>query len=326
MGSRRALSILRAAPFLIALLAAPSARADATASERAMARRKMDDGYERRARGDLAGALADFVAADAIMHVSTAGLDVARTLADLGRLIEARARAVEVTHLPAIAREPLALRTARAQAASLVSNLELRIPRLRISVDGDDSLPQRWTLDGRELSSAALAGPILVDPGGHELRLDRGTEHFAFDIRVAEGEQRDVRAPPPEVAPPVAARTAAAPLPLPPVQLPAAGEHKTSTLPGRVMWGSFLTAGAAVAVGTVTGALALNAAADGREGCVGGRCPPSTWGALDRARTLADVSTVSLLVGGLAFATGLVALWLRAPSPRRPSDVAALSW
>ena len=293
MGSDRAFAlIVQAASLSLVLLGSATARADATASERATARKRMDDGYQRRARGDLEGALADFLAADAIMHVTTTGLDVARTLGDLGRLREARARALEVTRLPPLAREPLPLRAARLQASALVVSLESRIPRVRIRVDGEEAY-QHWTLDGQDIPIAALAQPIMVDPGDHQIRLDRGAEHFSFDVHVVEGELRDVQAP---VAEPqtVADRRPASPVRAEPaaLPLPPASVVQPSRLGSGVMLSGFVTAGAAFGIGAVTGGLALRDAAEGRSGCVGGRCPPSTWSNLDRAQTLADVSTV----------------------------------
>ena len=58
--------------------------------DRETARTLMQQGRELTAKGDLKEALKRFKGADDIMHVPTTGLEVARTQAPLGLLVEAR--------------------------------------------------------------------------------------------------------------------------------------------------------------------------------------------------------------------------------------------
>src|SRR5262245_601390 len=67
--------------------------------EREKARKLFEDGKSRRDRGDKGGALQSFQAADKIMAVPTTRLAVARALATLGRLVEAREAALSVAQM-----------------------------------------------------------------------------------------------------------------------------------------------------------------------------------------------------------------------------------
>ena len=72
-----------------------------------------------------------------------------------------------------------------------------------------------------------------------------------------------------------------------------------------VTYAAFGVAGVGVAVGAVTGILALGHASDARKGCEGSTCLSSTSGDFDAAHTLATVSTIAFVVGGLAAAAGV---------------------
>ena len=87
MDSRRVrLAILAG---VAAILGARAAAAQSTAVDRETARALMREGRELRDSGDLASALKQFEAANGIMHVPTTELEVARTQAALGLLVEA---------------------------------------------------------------------------------------------------------------------------------------------------------------------------------------------------------------------------------------------
>jgi hypothetical protein len=60
-----------------------------TASEKETARGLMDEGHAKDDRGDHAGALESFRAADALMHVPTTGLEVGRQQVALKLLVAA---------------------------------------------------------------------------------------------------------------------------------------------------------------------------------------------------------------------------------------------
>src|SRR5690606_24093782 len=66
--------------------------------------------------------------------------------------------------------------------------------------------------------------------------------------------------------------------------------------------------GALLAVGGITGALALKGERDLDQRCHGGVCPASEQDALDSARTFASVSTITSIAGAAIGVTGLILL------------------
>src|SRR5438105_2853150 len=105
MNLRRTISISLAAALL---LGAAAAGAEPNAADRENARRLMAEGRKKRDANDLARALQAFQAADALMHVPTTGLELAKTLAQMGRLAEAREKALAVVRTPETDGEPKA--------------------------------------------------------------------------------------------------------------------------------------------------------------------------------------------------------------------------
>ena len=114
MASRRAPAL--AVGFILGAVASVAHAAEPTAAEKVTARGMMDEGHARRDAGDHKAALAQFQGADAIMHVPTTGLEVAREQVALGQLVEARDTLQRVIRTPATGDEPEAFRTARTDA------------------------------------------------------------------------------------------------------------------------------------------------------------------------------------------------------------------
>src|SRR5262249_47329328 len=83
-----------------------AASAEPTAGEKADARASMAEGRALRSQRNFEGALRSFNAADRIMHVPTTGLEVARTLEAMGRLVEARSTLGRVMTIPVQPTDP----------------------------------------------------------------------------------------------------------------------------------------------------------------------------------------------------------------------------
>src|SRR5206468_3380628 len=92
-GSGTYLKPARASLAVVAAIAsfalATSSFAAATAADRETARALVQEGKLRKEKNDLPGALQSFKGADAIMHVPTTGMLVARTQVDMGLLVDA---------------------------------------------------------------------------------------------------------------------------------------------------------------------------------------------------------------------------------------------
>ena len=115
------------------------------------------------------GALARFKAADSIMGVPTTGFEVARTQADLGLLIEARATLRRVLAIPQRPEDPEPFSIARDKAKRLDAELSQRIGAVRVLVLGVTHRHVFVTVDHDEVPAAALGLPFRVNPGTHRV-------------------------------------------------------------------------------------------------------------------------------------------------------------
>lgn len=302
--------------------AGPTPR-DPTAAERETARSLAATGNGKFKAGDYAGALAAYLAADAIMAVPTTGYLVATAQDKLQRLLEARETALRVARSSASPGEPSQFAAARKGAAKLAADLAQRIPSLRIEVTSSrlplpDDVPVDLDIDGRRVPGPATRLAHKVDPGAHQITVAApGFEQQRESVTVAEGQERVVtvtlvRARPSTPEPPVSTvpsgprpqASSTPPRTPPPARAPPDEPGKLSPL----VFVGYGTAGVGLLVGTITGIVALSADQAAQEGCVGTRCPLANKSDAERALMLADVSTASFIVAGAGAAVGTVAL------------------
>src|SRR5688500_3409778 len=133
--------VMRFASYPIRLLFALSlvsslAFAEPTEAEKKKARVLMEEGDDFSSKRDYAHALEKYQAADALMGVPTTGIEVARTLASLGKLVEARDIALKITRSPVLPKEPDVFAKARQNAQTLADQLATRIPSIEVVVKG----------------------------------------------------------------------------------------------------------------------------------------------------------------------------------------------
>jgi hypothetical protein len=286
------------------------ASAESPSSRRQLARDLMKRGNELRAARDFEGALNAFRAADDIMHVPTTGFEVARSEAQLGRLVEARDTLARLAQVPARPDEPQAFKEAREYARLLDVEIGPRIPKIRLRVDvADDARAESdvvVSVDGENVPTAALDIPYALDPGKHTIVANALDGRQAKEeIIVREGEESAV----------VLALTSDRPAaPLQPVahEGPRATARPASRSGLPIVWIAFGTAGGAALVGSVAGIASWARANSASARCNGSQCPPSTYGDIDAAHAFATVSTISFVVAGVAAAVGAVTL-LTAP-------------
>lgn len=271
-----------------------------TAADRATARQLMLEGRTLRHGKDLEGALEKFRAADALMNVPTTGLELARTQAELGMLVEALDTCARVIRHPATPGEPGPFREAREEAKNLRKELRQRIPFLRFVFTEGDIDRVELRVDGVAIPKEALRTPRLVNPGRHEVVLTAGAHRQVVPVMVEEGETREVALDLPKSSP--------LEEPLPP---PSDG-------PNPWVLGGFTTAAVGGAVGTVTGLIAWSER--NKLECRDSACVGDDKDRLDRAYQYANVSTVGFIVGGIGAAIGVGAL-LTSGSDKRDADV-----
>lgn len=280
--------------------AAAAAPSDA---EKKQARALMEEGDAAAASKDHARALEKYRAADAIMHVPTTGLEVARMLVAVGRLIEARDAALAVTRLPPGPDEPEAFASARARAEQLAASIADRIPSLEVMVKGiEPGADFELRIDGKVVPAAAAKLPQKLDPGKHFVVVSsRGRRAAKKAVDLAEGVKDAVEI----VLAPPGATTDAEPAATKKTEPEAVtGEKKTSSL----VYIGFGAAAVGLAVGSVTGFMSLGKAASAKDQCSGNRCPPAAKDDIDSSKSLANISNVGFGVAIVGAAIGVYGL------------------
>ena len=287
-----------ACAIVLALLSRTEPAAAQSAADRETALSLMDDGDAKRDKGDRAGALKSYQAADALMHVPTTGLEVGRAQVALGLLLEARETLASVVRLPVKPNESPVLAAARKAAEQLSADLAPRIPSLAITVTTSGfppdaaPLPVTVTVDGEPIPPAALVAPRKVNPGAHVVTARAGSIEKREDVTVAERVVRpvllDVRPLPPEPPP----------------------SPHASSLPSTLVFTGFGVAIVGIGVGAVTGIVSLSKVSSVKDDCTNDHCPADRQSALDSAKTFGTISTIAFFVGGAGAAAGIVGLVL----------------
>jgi hypothetical protein len=186
--------------------------------------------------------------------------------------------------------------------------LEPRMPYLTLRPDRETPRGTVVRIDGVELGEGSFGVPLPMDPGPHELELVRGqgapAHRESFALR--EGEHRDL---PLQLAEPTP--TAASPSPAPLGTSPPLDDGHE-----RLHW-AYVAGGvgvAGVALGTVTGIVALNKKSTADANCNDrlGVCNRAGVDANESGKTYATLSALGLGVGVIGLAAGAY-LWLTAP-------------
>ncbi|MDB4938937.1 MAG: hypothetical protein JWP87_5909 [Labilithrix sp.] len=287
----------------IAMLSA-TAHAEPTAADRETARSLMAQARDQRDKGDLAGALKSFQAADTIMHVPTTAFEVAKTQVALGLLIEARESLAATLRTPASPSDPAPFAAARKNAESLDDELAKRIPSVLVNVSSaDPGAALSITIDDLPIGANLNGVPRKLNPGHHVVVARAGGAQATAAVDLAAGDNKTVEL--------VLSRATSAPAPNRPVD--EAPPASTSRGIPALAYVGFGVGAAGVVAGSITGLLSIGKKGDLETTCPDGNCPRSAKGDLDSARTLATVSNVSFVIAGVGAVVGLVAI-LVAPS------------
>ncbi|MBI4702541.1 MAG: hypothetical protein HY744_15585 [Deltaproteobacteria bacterium] len=298
---------------LLATRAHAQPETSGTGRDRAAARALAGAGFALFQAGDYARAIERLRAAEQIVHAPTHVLYLARALAKLGKLAEAREQYRRVADEVLAKDGPAAFRQAQAEARQELAALAARIPAVRIAVQCPAAAASAGSvdIDGKPVGAAELAGPIQLDPGEHRIRA-RAPRCGALErtVQLREGGAQQVVSMtlgPADGEPPAAPGQAPGGLPLP--------------VPALALLGAGIVG---VGVGTVAGVLAIDKASELKDRCPSNPCPPENEDLADSATALAHVSTVGFAVGIAAAGAGVL-WWLFAPgaSPAGPDPAAA---
>jgi hypothetical protein len=300
----------RTAALITSVLLAPLSAQAADQGTTAAARDLGYEGVTLFQNGDYAAASEKLERAFAVLKAPTLGLWSARALAKQGKLLSASERYLEITRLEP-AGEVAVQKQAQADAVVERNELVPRIPALVINVEGAAPAEVELTLDGAAVPSALIGARRPVDPGKHELTARSKSGDAVASVSVAEGETKQVAL---KLAPTGTSSSADAAAGL--RQEPAAPDARPAK-PGSVQrtmgWVSIGVGGAALAVGGVTGAMAIGKKSALSDDCRDNQCPPPVHGEVDSYNSLRTVSTVAFAAGAVVGAAGVVLL-LTAPS------------
>ncbi|HEY1694993.1 MAG TPA: hypothetical protein VGG39_22650 [Polyangiaceae bacterium] len=313
--------LLFASMIAIALAASSVAMAEPTAADKETARGLMTEGRADRDKGDLKGALKAFQGADALMHVPTTGLEVAKTQMAMGLLVEARDTALRVSRSQGGADEPAPFKQARDAASSLNDEIEARIPAVTVTLKNvPDGVTAAVTIDGAPVPSAALGEPRKMNPGHHVIVAKGGGVEAKAEVDLAEKDHKDV---PLELPAGAQAGVAAAG-----TTDGAAAGGSTDTAPAAdtgvaggksgfskgLVFGGFGLAGAGLIAGTITGVLSMSKTNSIKSSplCASGggstQCGPGENSDISSAKSMATLSTVSFIVAGAGGVIGVIGL------------------
>jgi hypothetical protein len=306
MASNRMKSFAASAASL-ALLMSHAAYAQPEPQEKEAAHELMVRARSARERKDLKEALDLFSAADAIMHVPTTGLQVAKTQAELGMLIEAQRTAHRVVEMPSSPHDPPPFSAARDLAARLEGDLSLRIPVLSLDFsEPDTGRASAIALDGAPLDHAVVSEKVPVNPGHHKLVAETETRRAQVEVEVAEGENKRVhfdfgpRRPPAAVVPP-------SPAPI--------SSDSPATSSGPSAAALILGGGALLSLGTGAAfAILGKRQQDELAGACAPDCLPSS------ARQVAQMYEIADIAFALGVAVGISAIVVQFASPAKPTS------
>jgi len=317
MASRRA--VLVAAVVVASVVGAPVAHAKPSAADRETARSLMEEGRDLRDKGNMKEALRRFQGADAIMHVPTTGLEVAKTQVALGLLVEARDTVAAIRKTPAKPNDPVQFKEARVSADQLDSSLEGRVPGITIVVKGvAPGDTAAVTVDGVDVPPEVVGLPRRVDPGHHVIVAKTPHGEGKQEVDINEGKQEEVDVTLVATEPPPGSEETAAQTP-PPDETPP--PPTTSHGPTVLTWAGIGLAGAGVAAGAVTGILSMSKKSSLQSQCsaTGNVCPPSADGTYNAAYTFATISTIGFIAAGAGAAVAVVSLLVGHSAPSAPA-------
>lgn len=292
------------------------AHAEPSAADIETARAEFNAGLGLRDKGDAPGALPHLLTANSLVTTPITAVELGRTQLLVGQLVEALESFMSVARIPPRPNESKNAARAREDASKLATEVEPRIPSLRVRAKAGSATPA-VTIDGATISSLAANAPRKLDPGKHEVvvRADGYVEQ-AQTVVLVEREARELEV----VLVPSAASTTGTSLSSTTTATTTAGVAAARVPSGDadptaarkaspLVWIGFGVAGVGAVVGAVTGIATLGKASKVKDECPDQRCTtPAGQSDLDSAHTLGAVSTVSFALAGAGVVVGVIGL------------------
>jgi hypothetical protein len=282
-----------------AVAAQPRPSASAAADAQGLARAKAQEGLKLYGADRWSEALASFREADTLFHAPSVTLYVARCQRKLGKLLDARTTYVRILAEDLPPGAPPAFVSAHADAGKELEIVRERLPTLQVAITGVPAAEARVTVNGAPFADEKKE----LDPGSYTVEARAGAgAPILRTVTLAEGSHETLT---------LDLRAGAA--------APAMTERSSGWfVPGAVTLG---VGAVGLAVGAVTGVLALGKVSDLKAACPDHACPSSLKGEASTGTALGNVSTTAFVVGGAAAAAGVVLLLVQRPSGR-PTETA----
>lgn len=297
-------------------LLAPDAAANATTSEsyeesdaRMAARVLAAQGSAAFEQRDFERALELFGRASAIIPAPTITLMEARSLVELGRLVEAADKYVTTQRMLSLDPANAVFRDAADTAERELELLLPRIPTLRVRLLRITPTEQpEIQINGRKIPPALASVERPADPGSYRVEVRLATGLVTRDVTLTEGQHLDVDITPLEPAPPKPRPVVTAP------QNPTPAQPEPATRSFNALGWTVTGAGAAfIGAGAVAGIIALNTKSDLEDVC-NPLCPREYSDDLDKWRLTRTLSYVGFGLGIAGVASGTYLLLRPAPS------------
>jgi hypothetical protein len=313
---------------LVALNAPPVfAQSDA---DRATARSLGVDGQQALESRDYKAAEDRFRRADSLVHAPTLMLGLARALAGQGKYVEAQEAYNRIIREGLPPSAPEVFRRALADAKREVDGVSPKIGGATISVHaagGADVPNAKVMLDGAPVSNASLGVRRSIDPGSHLLQVSAdGFKPAELRFNVTEGATVDAPVTleaEPNAQPPATVAATSAPGATAGAEEPSpsnGGNKVRAILP----WVAFGVGAAGLATGGIAGIVAM-----GKHSDIAKQCPDpnactyaGAHGDISGYHSVATVSTVGFIVGGVGVAAGVVLFLTRPKGESGPSAAA----
>jgi hypothetical protein len=269
-------------------------------ADRATARALAAEGNDALGRQDFTTAEDRFRRADALVHAPTLVVDHARALAGLGRFADAYRRYDLVLREGVATTAPWAWKRALKDAEREIEALKPKLAWLIVRVQGP-STPE-VTINGDSVAPTELGTTRAVNPGVNVVRVS-GPGYLPKEITVelvaGKSSELDVELAKREVVPDQ-------PVVLEPERAPVVAEPAPQEPPDRTLaYAAFGVGGAGLALGIVTGILALGARSDVQAKCPDLECHPAD--AAEKKRFEDDASRYHTLgtISGIGFGVGI---------------------
>jgi hypothetical protein len=162
----------RASGYLFILMVAsatgwPSVVRAQTDHDRAAARSAANAGADAFEQGHYDRSLELFSRAEQLVHAPPHLLFMARSLAKLGRVVEAREEYFKIVNEQLPATAPKAFKAAHEQAELEIGAADARIAYVTVTIRGGDATKVALSIDGRDVPAAEQGIPLPMDPGTH---------------------------------------------------------------------------------------------------------------------------------------------------------------